>query len=78
MEKIDTKFSGYYNYTGKTKTQRIATGISSMTIGGLGQVINGDTSKGIAFFLGTLLNIACFIARGYKNKIAHIIVGLLI
>ena len=75
----NVNFGSYYNYSGRTKTQRFAIAASSFgPVAGLGQVINGENAKGIAFFLGNLLNTACFIACGRKNKIAHIIGGLAI
>lgn len=74
---LQQNFQGnYYNYSGKTKAQKIAIASSSIPVSGLGQIINGETSKGIAFFLATLLNLACFKARGKRNKLAHIIVAL--
>lgn len=72
----ETGFGKYYSYSNKSKTQRIAIGISSIPISGLGQVINGETSKGVAFFLATLLNTACYFARNRRNKIAHLIMAL--
>ena len=45
---------GNYNYSNKSKTQRYAIGASSLITPGLGQIINGETSKGIAFLLAII------------------------
>ena len=59
---------GYYSQSSKTK--KYATGAASPLIPGLGQVINGETPKGIAFFLAGLCNyLLCF-----RNR-KHMLIG---
>jgi hypothetical protein len=53
----------YYYSSPSTKTRRLAIGASSLLAPGLGQVINGENSKGIAFFLGIL----CCSLLGHKR-----------
>lgn len=43
-----------YNYSSSSTTKKCAIGASSFFIPGLGQVINGETSKGVAFVLGII------------------------
>lgn len=52
------------HYSHSNKAKKIATGVASAAIPGLGQVINGETSKGITFWLGSLCNYLLFL----KNK----------
>lgn len=74
--KSNVNFTNYYS--GKTKTQRIATGVASFALPGLGQVINGENTKGIAYLLGSLLNVATFLARYRKNIFVHRLIALVI
>ena len=66
---------GNYNYSNKSKTQRYAIGASSLITPGLGQIINGETSKGIALLLATICT-ALIGDKFPKYKIANLIVNL--
>ena len=52
------RYDGYNSFTpsSSSKTKKLAVGFASFAIPGLGQVINGETSKGVAFFLGAVCN----------------------
>lgn len=43
-----------YNYSKASKTRKYGVGAASLIVPGLGQVINNETPKGIAFFLGAI------------------------
>lgn len=74
-QKVNPNFNGYYNTQNKTK--KIAVGASSFIVPGLGQVINGQTSKGIAFFLGSLCSLLVF-TKVHKHKTLAWVFRLLI
>lgn len=60
----NTAFKQNYNYSSSSKTKRLAIGASSLIVPGLGQIINGETSKGVAFFLATICNgLLCYKKR---------------
>ena len=58
------KYDGYSNYySSSSKTKKLAVGAASFMVPGLGQVINGETSKGVAFFLGAVCNFLLFFRK---------------
>lgn len=61
-------YDGYYYSRSSSKVKRFAVGVASFAVPGLGQVINGETSKGLAFFLGSLCNyLLCFKNRNHMT-----------
>lgn len=62
-QKQKNNFKGYnyynsnYKYSNASKTKKIGVGVASFAIPGLGQIINNETSKGIAMFIASLSTI---------------------
>ena len=61
-----------YNYSSSSKTRKRAVGFASLLVPGLGQVINGETYKGIAFFLASICNYVLFL-RNNDNRMLGLI-----
>ena len=68
-------FKGYNYYSGKSTSSRIGVGAASIVIPGLGQIINGETAKGAAFFLASACNYLLFFRK--RNNMTAGIIGRL-
>ena len=52
-----------YNHSSSSRAKKLATGFASFAIPGLGQVINGETTKGIVLLLGSVCNSLIFFRK---------------
>ena len=68
-------FKRHDRYGSSYKTRKLAVGAASIAVPGLGQVINGETSKGVAFFLGAVCNFLLFFRK--RNNVLLGTIGTL-